>query len=214
MWAVDVHSRSTASDVGTGADFSEYVSRYRVEVLATNGPAPTRVSLAFEQNIQRHRGIDRPTSVHGKTYIVDVAPPHVRRVTGVVPAEEEAQRVLDVLPDLGTRTQIDQVLPETSMAIGDERNELAAAILRIIHPRAWTLEKGSAELTETDDDDALFSITIEATSMSGFRMNVRGEARIRMRETRLVSVELDGGFELKDGGDSGTFSYEWHLREE
>ena len=147
-WGVSVEARSALADPQGGTQVSEYISSYTVEVLATNGPAPSRVRLAFDKNVQRYQGIDKATAVEGKSYVVVDAPPHVRDDAGGAASEDEAQRVLDMFPDLGTRTQIDQVLPDAAMEIGDSRNELAGAVLRVIHPRAWTLNAGTAVLAD------------------------------------------------------------------
>lgn len=208
---VAVQARSAASDPQGGAQLSEYISVYTVEILGTNGPAPSRVRLAFEKNVQRYQGVDRATVIDGKTYIIDADAPHVRDASGGAAAEEEAQRVLDVVPDLGTRTQIDQVLPESAMAIGDERHELAGAILRVIHPRAWSLVKGTAVLSRTETEEAVFAIALDATSESGLHMDVKGEARVRLRDARLTSIVLDGTYhhgEHANGSssDPGMFS--------
>jgi hypothetical protein len=206
-WSVNVQARSTTGDPQGGVQVSEYVSSYTVEILGANGPAPSRVRLVFEKNVQRYQGVDKATVVDGKTYVVDATPPHVRDDAGAPALEEERERVLDMFPDLGTRPQIDQVLPDGAMALGDERNELAGAILRVIHPRAWSLEKGSAVLARTDGDDAVFTIALDATGTNGLRIDVKGEARIRLRDARLGMIALEGTYEQAKGraSDPGTF---------
>jgi hypothetical protein len=206
-WAVTVEARSEANHAdplggptAMSAQLSEYISEYNVEILATNGPAPSRVRLVFEKNIQRYQGVDKATVIDGKSFIVEAAAPHVRdNATGNAASEEETQRVLDVFPDLGTRTQIDQVLPDIAMAIGEERHELAQAILRVIHPRAWTMNRGSAVLARVDGDAAVFAIAVDATGQSGLRMDVKGEARIRIRDARLASIALEGTYDHPKG---------------
>jgi len=193
-WGVSVEARSALADPQGGTQVSEYISSYTVEVLATNGPAPSRVRLAFDKNVQRYQGIDKATAVEGKSYVVVDAPPHVRDDAGGAASEDEAQRVLDMFPDLGTRTQIDQVLPDAAMEIGDSRNELAGAVLRVIHPRAWTLNAGTAVLARTDGQEAVFTIAIDATGTNGLRMDVTGEARVRLRDARLSRISLDGTY--------------------
>lgn len=212
-WKVLVSARSTAADPQGGMQLSEYVSAYDVEILAIDGPAPSRVRVAFERNVQRYQGADKPTAVDGKTYDVDARASHdgrwtVRDGSGGAASEEEAERVRDVLPDLGTRTQVDQILPDVAMAIGEARNELAGAILRVIHPRAWTLNEGTAVLVRTDADDAVFAVVIDATGSNGLRMTVKGEARVRLRDARLVQIVLDGSYDHAAGNasDPGTFS--------
>lgn len=205
-WGVSVEARSALADPQGGTQVSEYISSYTVEVLATNGPAPSRVRLAFERNVQRYQGIDKATAVEGKSYVVVDAPPHVRDDAGGAAPEDEGQRVLDMFPDLGTRTQIDQVLPDAAMEIGDSRNELAGAVLRVIHPRAWTLNAGTAVLARTDGQEAVFTIAIDATGTNGLRMDVTGEARVRLRDARLSRISLDGTYRNDSASEPGTFA--------
>ena len=214
-WGVSVEARSALADPQGGTQLSEYLSSYTVEILATNGPAPSRVRLAFERNVQRYQGIDKATAVDGKSYVVVDVPPHVRDDAGGAAPEDEAQRVLDMFPDLGTRTQIDQVLPDAAMEIGDSRNELAAAVLRVIHPRAWTLNAGTAVLARTDGEEAVFTIAIDATGTSGLRMDVTGEARVRLRDARLSRISLDGTYVHVNGSASepGTFTLRRTVRD-
>jgi hypothetical protein len=132
----------------------------------------------------------------------------VRDASGATPSAEESERVLDVLPDIGTRTQVDQVLPDAAMAIGEARHELAGAVLRVIHPRAWTLNEGTAVLARTDGEDAVFTLGIDATGSNGLRMVVKGEAKVRLRDAHLTQIALDGSYDLAKGSasDPGTFS--------
>ncbi len=221
-WHVDVSAKSASADAPGGTQLSEYVSSYIVEVLATNGAAPSRVRLVFEKNVQQYQGIDKATAIDGKTYVVDASTSDgasgrwaVRDARGAVPSEEEIERVLDVVPDLGTRTQVDQILPDAAMAIGDARDELAGAILRVIHPRAWTLNKGTAVLARTEADDAVFTIAIDATGTNGVRMVVSGEARVRLRDARLVQMAFDGTYDRVGGSaaDPGTFTLRRTVRD-
>ncbi|MBX3220220.1 MAG: hypothetical protein KF795_06845 [Labilithrix sp.] len=214
-WDVSVDARSATADPQGGVQLSQYLSSYTVEILATNGPAPSRVRLAFERNVQRYQGVDKATSIDGKTYVVDAAPPYVRDDAGGAAPEEETQRVLDIFPDLGTRTQIDQVLPDAAMAIGEPRDELAGAILAVIHPRAWTLNAGSAVLERTDTEDAVFSVALDATGTNGLRMVVKGEARVRLRDARLTQIAVEGTYDHASGGVSepGTFTLRRTVRD-
>ena len=214
-WQVRVSATSATADPQGGMQTSEYVSVFTVEVLGTNGPAPSQVRLDFEKNVHRYQGVDTPTVIDGKAYILDtnVAPDGpgrspVRTESGAAPSAEEIERVLDVFPDIGTRTQIDQVLPDAAMKIGEARDELARAILRVIHPRAWTLNAGSAVLARTEGDDAVFAVSIDATGSNGLRMAVKGETNVRLRDARLMRIALDGTYDLATPGrsDPGTFS--------
>jgi hypothetical protein len=216
-WAVTTDARSVVSMAdpqGVQVQLSEYVSRYSVEILAIEGQAPTRVRLSFQKNVQRYQSLDKPTVIDGKTYVVDRAPPHVRDdLSGAQASEEETQRVLDVFPDLGTRTQIDQVLPESAMQIGQDRHELADAILRVIHPRAWTMTKGTASLARTEGEDAVFDVTLDANGQSSVHMEVKGEARVRLRDAKLVSLSLAGAYTYATDKEPGTFTLKRTVRD-
>ncbi|MCW5834280.1 MAG: hypothetical protein KIS78_17915 [Labilithrix sp.] len=213
-WHVSVDARSVAPDPQGGTQRSAYLSSYSVEVLATNGPAPSRVRLTFDKNVHRYQGLDTATSIDGKTYVVDDVPPYVHDDAGGPVPEEEAERVLDVFPDLGTRTRIDQVLPDAAMAVGDARDELAGAVLAVIHPRAWTLDAGSAVLARVEDGDAVFALAIDATGRSGLRMVVKGEARVRLSDARLTLIAVDGTYDPSgSASEAGTFTLRRTVRD-
>lgn len=191
-WSVSMRAESRTGD---GEQVSRYESDYTVEVLAVEGPAPSRARLRFDRNVNVYQDAERPTVVHGNTYVVDVAEPYVRDASGGAAAEVEAERVLDVFPDLGTRARIDQVLPEDAMAIGEARDDLAAALLRVIHPRAWQLDQGKASLARVEGGAAVFAVTISANSKQGVRMTVKGEAHVRVSDSRLVLLTLEGTYD-------------------
>jgi hypothetical protein len=208
---VTVHASSQSEDAQGGIQRSVYESDYRVEILAVDGPAPSRVRLRFLRNVYVYGDRGAATAIDGKEYVVDARAPHVRDAShGGAAPEAETQRVLDVFPDLGTRTRIDEVLPDEAMRIGDERDELAGAVLRVIHPRAWTLRAGSATLARVSGDSAVFEVSLDAASESGLHLEVSGEARVRLRDAQLVELALDGRYETKpNAGRSdppGTFS--------
>jgi hypothetical protein len=196
-WTVKLHAVSKSEE-----QVSTYDSDYRVEVIAVDGPAPSRVRLKFLRNVHAYQGRVAPTAIDGREYVVDARAPHVRDATDAPAPEAETQRVLDIFPDLGTRARIDEVLPDEAMHIGERRDELAAAILRIIHPRAWSLRAGSAALARVEGDDAVFKVSIDANSESGLHLEVAGEAHVRIRDARLSDLALDGGYDTKqkDGG--------------
>jgi hypothetical protein len=208
-WSVSVEatSRSTDSpDAGGNEQYSTYHSDYRIEILTVDGPAPSRVKLRFQRNVHTYQGAETPTVIDGKEYVVDARAPHVRdATTGAAAPEEDTRRVLDVFPDLGTRTRIDEVLPEDAMGIGDRHDELAAAILRVIHPRAWTMRTGSATLLRVDGDHGVFAVSLDASSDSGLRLEVSGEAHVRLADARLSDLLLSGRYELqpKRGKNAG-----------
>ena len=119
--------------------------------------------------------------------------------------------MLDVFPDLGTRTRIDQLMPTEVMQLGERRDELAAALLRIVHPRAWTLLAGSATLVRVEREHAVFEVSLDASSESGLHMTVSGEARIALANAELAELSLDGSYEPKKTSGTpeagGTISY-------
>lgn len=202
-WSVRVEASSRSDE-----QVSTYVSEFRAEILAVDGPAPSRVKLRFARNVHGSQGAEKPTVIDGKEFVVDARAPHVRDAAGAPAPEDEAQRVLDVFPDLGTRARIDEVLPDDVMRIGDRRDELAAAVLRVVHPRAWTLQAGTAKLARVEGEQAVFQLTLDATSESGVHMQVSGEARVRLADARLTELTLDGSYEAGTGGakQPGTFS--------
>lgn len=202
-WAVSTRAESRTED---GDQVSRYESDYTVEVLAVAGPAPSQVRLRFERNVSIYRDAERPTTVHGNTYLVTGEEPFVRDVSGNAASENETERVLDVFPDLGTRTRIDEVLPEDPMKVGDARDDLAPALLRLVHPRLWQLVSGKATLARVEGGNAVFAVKIVAASKaSGVRMDVKGTAHIRVRDSRLVALDLDGAYDHGDGA-KGTFT--------
>jgi hypothetical protein len=194
-WSVAVNATS-AFDLSDGRitehQSSEYVSEFTVEILDATPVAVTRAKLVFSRNAQRYQGAERPTP---KVYVVETTAPYVRDGNGAEAPPEEAERVLDAFPDLGTRTQIDQVLPDRAMVIGEEWHDLASAVLRVLHPRAWTLNRGTAVLVRADAETATFAITLDATSHGDLRIDIKGEATVRLRDVRLVSITLDGSYE-------------------
>jgi hypothetical protein len=198
---VRVEARSLSAE-----QLSTYVSEYRVEILAVEGPAPSRVSLAVLRNRHTLLGQETPTSIEGRAYVVDARAPHVR-VDGAAAEEEQAQRVLDLFPDLGTRARLDEVLPDDFMRLGERRDEVAAAVLRTVHPRAWTLRAGTATLRRVEGEHAVFALALDAESASGLRMQVEGEARVRTASARLDELSLTGGYDgpSRDGG-AGRFT--------
>lgn len=195
-----------ADSDGTDGDeqTSAYVSEYRVEVVAVDGPAPSRMKVHVDRNVTFFRGAPTPTPVEGKDYVVDVARPHVRDESGSEAPPSEARRVLDWFPDLGTRTRLDEILPDESMRVGERRDELAAEILRIIHPAAWKLDLGHATLARADSVHAELDVTMEATSETGIKMRVAGVAKVRLADSWLVELDLSGSYEAA-AGPTGKF---------
>ncbi len=210
-WRVVVSAVSRSHDPSGDVQVSAYDSTLDVEVVAVEGPAPSRVRLHFLRNVESFQGSPKPTVVEGKEYLVDARAPHVRDAANVAAPEAEAQRVLDAFPDLGTRTRIDQVLPSDAMQLGERRDELAPALLRVVHPRAWTMRAGSATLVRVEGEHAVFEVSLDASSESGLHMVVKGEARIALANAELVELSLDGTYDPKDSGGApgagGTITY-------
>jgi hypothetical protein len=195
-WRVSLVAESRSPDPAGGAQLSQYVSELGVEVAAVEGPAPTRLRVHVDANANVYQGLRTPTSVEGKEYLVDVKAPHVRDSSGAAAPADEARRVLDWFPDLGTRARLDEILPDAAMQLGERRDDLAAAVMRILHPTAWTLDAGRATLARVEDDAAVFDVVIDTTSETGMVMHVEGPARVRLRDSWLVSLELSGRYEL------------------
>jgi len=194
-YRVEVHATSESGDIAAAVQRSAYDSVFDAEVLAVDGPAPSRVRLSFSKNAHTYASTTKPTVLEGKTFVVDARAPHVRQPDDREASEEETSRVLDVFPEPGTRARLDEVLPDAPMQVGETRDAVAAAILRIVHPRAWSLTEGTATLVGTEAGNAIFRVELDATSTSGLHMRVAGEARIRLTDARLVLLSLRGGYE-------------------
>jgi hypothetical protein len=190
-----------------GADgdeqFSEYQSDFHVEVLAVDGPAPSRMAVHVDRNVTVFRGSPTPTPIDGKDYVVAVESPQVRDAAGNEAPPSETERVLAWFPDLGTRTRLDETLPDAPMRIGERRDDLATAILRIVHPTAWKLDAGRATLVRANAEVAEFDVSLDATSETGIVMHVTGPARVRLRDSKLAELELRGTYDA--AGSGGTF---------
>jgi len=208
-WLVELRATSRSPDGPAGGEqVSLYESTYRVDVLAVAGPAPSRVRLRFLRNVHSYQERATPSVIDGKEYVVDARSPHVRDLLEAAAPPAESERVLDIFPDLGTRARIDEVLPDDELALGARHDDLAGAILRVIHPRAWALRAGSATLARLDGDHAVFKVSLDAASESGLRMEVEGEARVRLRDARLSELVLAGRYERSGPGTPeapGTF---------
>jgi hypothetical protein len=167
--------------------------------------------LHFLENVESFQGIQKPTILERKDYVVDARAPHVRDAADNPAPAAETQRVLDAFPDLGMRARVDQVLPTDAMQLGERRDELAAAVLRILHPRAWTMHAGTATLARVDGESAVFKLSLDASSESGLSMQLTGEAKISLADSELVDLSLDGPYAMKKGAGPpeppGTFSY-------
>lgn len=194
---------------------SSYASEFVIEVLAVEGPVPSRVQIEFKKNERFDNVGHQATPVDGKTYRVDVhAPNVVDAATGQPPTPDEIERVTDVLPDFGTRSQIDQVLPEGAMHVGESRDDIARVIARILHPRIWSAESAHATLARVERGEAVFTIELAATSsLTRMRMVVGGEARVRLRDAQLLGFELKGMFE-RTNGERGKFDVTRVVRDE
>lgn len=205
-WMTSVRAESVLDDDAGASQISAYVSAFRVEVLAVEGPAPTRLRVTFDKNAVESRGSELPTSIDGKTYVVEAHGAAVSYEDGSAALPEEKQRVLDVFPDLGTRTRLDEVLPDDPMEIGDAHDEVANAVLRILHPRAWSSEKGTASLVRVEKDVAVFRASITASNATGMTIDVSGEVNVRLSDARLAGFLLEGTYGGGGLGQTGRFS--------
>lgn len=206
-------SASTQSPDPQGAQHSSYESELHAEVLSVEGFATTEVRVRFARNAYRFRLLETPTAIDGKTYLVGVNPPFVRNESGGVVPSEEAERVLDVFPDLGTRTRIDEALPDDALHAGDRRDDLARAVLRVLHPRAWTADVATATLSRIEASDAVFAVELAAHSANGTKLDVNGDVRVRLRGAQLASIVLEGSYWVGEKPD-GTFRYERTVTDE
>jgi hypothetical protein len=213
-WSTSIRAESVTQDTTGGEQASAYVSEYSVEVLAVDGGAPSQVHVRFERNQNEYQGVPRGTSIDGKIYLVDAAGPSVRDPSGSAVSSDEVTRVLDVFPDLGTRMRVDEVLPDDPMKIGDRRDDLAGAILRVLHPRAWKLVSGHAALARVEGAMAVFAVDLDATSTSRLRMKVEGEAQVRLRDAWLMNLDLRGSYAHEGSADvPGSFSVQRRVRD-
>jgi hypothetical protein len=209
-WRVAVRAATHEQDRPDGQD-TRYESDLDVETLAVSGLATTEVRVRVLRNAYVYSGVEKPNPIAGKSYVVGISEPFVRDGTGGAAAPSEAERLLDIFPDLGTRTRLDEALPDGTLAIGERRDEVARAVLRIIHPRAWQDDAASATLARVENGDAVFDVELSAHDTGGSAQNfdVRGVVRVRLRGTKLVAITLEGTYANVAGGKSeGTFTYE------
>ncbi len=198
---VSVRAASRAPDPSGGEQLSEYESELDATVLEVAAGAPTRMRVAFARNVNLYQGMSTPTPIDGRTYVASAREPYVTDENGGVPASAEVERVLDVFPDLGTRTRLEEALPDGPLAIGDRRDDIARAVLRIIHPRAWTFDDGAATLARIEGGEAIYDVRIAAHSVQS-KIETAGELRVRMRPAGLASIALHGTYP-----PDGTFDY-------
>ncbi|HEY8077806.1 MAG TPA: hypothetical protein VIF62_26955 [Labilithrix sp.] len=190
---VSVHAASHVPDPSGGEQESEYESELDGAVLEVEAGAPARVRVRFERNANLYQGILTPTPIDGRTYVASVRDPHVTDDSGGVPTPAEVERVLDVFPDLGTRSKLEESLPDGPIVVGERRDDLARAVLRILHPRAWTFDDGAATLARIDGGEAVFDVRIDAHSAQSTILTV-GEVRVRLRPAGLASIVLRGTY--------------------
>jgi len=199
---VRARSETPAGFPPVGAYVDQYESDLAVEVVAIEASATTEVRVTFLRNVYITGNGELPTAVDGKSYLVGVKPPYVRDENGAAAPPEQAERVLDVFPDPGTRSRIDEALPDGPLAIGDRRDDLARAVLHVMHPRAWTPERAVATLARIENGHAIFSVSLAASSASSGKMDVTGDVSIHLSGASLESISLSGTY-----GSDGKFSY-------
>ena len=206
-WRVTLHAESVSDDA-SGHQLTTYDSESLVEVLAVDGPAATRFRVRFDRNVNAYQSAESPTPIHGKTYVVDVSAPHVRDERGAAATPDETERVENLFPDLGTRARVDEALPDEPAKIGDRRDDLARAILRVLHPRLWSADAATAVLGRVEGADAVFLVTLDASSTSGTKMHRAGEATVRTSDAVMSHVVLAGDYEPGAGNAHGVFKVE------
>lgn len=197
-WTTQTRAESFGDD-GTGNErVATYLSEYNVEVLSAQAGVPTRVRVHFARSVDEVPGATLPRYIHGKTYVVDAQGPTVEAEGGGAAPPHEAERVLDVFADIGTRMRVDEALPETPMRIGDRCDGLASAILRILNPRSWKEESATATLARVEGPNGVFAFAFEASTVSGMLLKLEGQAWVRMSDARLVQARGEGTFRIID----------------
>lgn len=188
-----------------------YDTAYDVEVLATEGSLASRLRVHYDHNVRSSRGVDTHTPVGGNTYLVD-ATQKLRVLDGgdIGASLAEAQLLADMFPDLGAPGSVESALRDGPVHLGERQDGLARAVARLVHPRAVTLESGSAVLSSIEKDRILFTLDVVLAWTSGSRAPLKGTVALRP-DGRLARVVLDGAFEDGDGGARGQLTYEREL---
>ncbi|MCA9591004.1 MAG: hypothetical protein KC657_37155 [Myxococcales bacterium] len=213
-WSVRTLAEGLADDGGGATQSSEYEALLHVTVLSVvgggaTGAAPSRLELHFEKSTRAYQHVPKPTDLHGKTYVVDATSEVVRDTSGAEVGEVERELVRDAYPDVGTSSRVEQALPDGTLTPGSDAPGLAEAVLRSLHPRAWTFNRGRATFKEIDGGEAVFEISLDTTSARGLHLDVSGEARFRLADRQQTRLVLRGSYEKTEPPEvQGQFSIE------
>lgn len=215
-WTVEQTASSRSPDPsGGGEQRTLYESTFRVEILQVDGPVPSLVRLVILKNVRTYQDRGTVTAIDGKSFVIDALSMKVRSDSGDEVGTIERDQLVDLVPELGRRSLVEQALPDAPLPIGGRADDLARALVRVLHPRAWNFLAGTAVLVRVEAGHATFRVEIESqadgpdgTDSNGLRLATRGEARIRLGDSRLMYFELDGRYELPTLGAAtlpGTF---------
>ena len=200
-WTVEQRASSRSPDPGGGGEQrSLYESTFRVEVLQVDGPVPSLVRLVILRNVRTFQDQVTPNAIDGRSFVIDALSMKVRSEAGGDVSTLDREQLVDLVPELGRRSLVEQSLPDAPLPIGGRDDDLARALLRVLHPRSWNFRGGSASLVRIDAGHGVFRVAIEGQADgldgNGLRLDVHGEARIRLADSRLTYFELDGRYEL------------------
>jgi hypothetical protein len=212
-WTVEQTAASRSPDPGGGGEQrSVYESKFRVEVLQVDGPLPSLVRLVVLRNVRTFQDQATPNAIDGRSFVIDAVSMSVRSEAGGSVGTLDREQLVDLVPELGRRSGVEQALPDAPLPIGGRADDLARALLRVLHPRSWNFRAGSAVLVRVEAGHAVFGVEIEGQADgldgNGLRLDVHGEARIRLADSRLTYFALDGRYELPNAAATnppGTF---------
>lgn len=206
-WRVTVKADSREQTSWGFEEHATYDTAYDVEVLAIEGAAPSRLRVHYDHNVRTSRGQETRTPVDGQTYLVEAAQ-KLRVVDGgeLATRPDEAQLVSDMFPDLGAPGSVESSLREGALRVGDRQDGLARAVARLVHPRAVTLESGSATVARLEGDRLELALDMVLVWQMGSRAALKGKALVRS-DGLLLRVALEGAFEDEDAAPRGHMTY-------
>lgn len=198
-----------ASDPGVKVKFNEREGVEKtVEVLAVSGISVTKVKVAYKEStkVESKDGAEKTikSPVIGKTYIVEAKNGAVSVLTeqgAPVPAEE-AKEVQDDFKNLGKQDDMQSVLPETPLRVGDQVDAIAEGLRTKLSSgddgkTKTTVEKSSAKLIKINDKGGtktgVFKIELDVViDKSGMviRMKMEGEVELRAEDGFPVAMML------------------------
>lgn len=201
-WTVEQEASSRSPDPGggVGEQRSLYESKFRVEVLQVDGPVPALVRVVILRNVRTFQNRVTPSAIEGKSYVIDALSMNVQSELGDPVGTLDREQLVDLVPELGRRSPVEQALPDAPLPVGARDDDLSRALLRVLHPRSWNFRDGSAVLVRVEAGHAVFRVEIEGQADgldgNGLKLDVHGEARIRLADSRLTLFSLDGRYEL------------------